>query len=90
MSFSLATFLSNLVPNQHELLEDEIARTEAELETVSNKLQRLVQLRQLNKATETAKEALDNLASEVAAQYQCHEQVFASIEDLKGRLAEAA
>jgi predicted nucleic acid-binding Zn-ribbon protein len=90
MSFSLSTFLSNLVPNQHELLEDEIARTEAELETVSNKLQRLVQLRQLNKDTDAAKEALDNLASEMAVQKQCHEQIFASIEDLKGRLAEAA
>jgi predicted nucleic acid-binding Zn-ribbon protein len=90
MSYSLATFLANLVPNQHELLEDEIARTEAELETVSNKLRRLVQLRQLNKDTEAAKEALDNLASEMAAQNQCHEQIFASIEDLKGRLAEAA
>jgi hypothetical protein len=90
MSFSLATFLSNLLPNQHELLEDEIARTEAELETVTNKLRRLVQLRQLNKDTEAAKEALDNLAPEMAAQNQCHEQIFASIADLKGRLAEAA
>jgi predicted nucleic acid-binding Zn-ribbon protein len=90
MSFSLATFLSKLVPNQHELLEEEIARTEAELETVSNKLQRLVQLSQLNKDTEAAREALNNLATEVAAQNECHEQIFASIEDLKGRLAKAA
>jgi predicted nuclease with TOPRIM domain len=71
MSFNLATFLSKLVPNQHEL-------------------QRLVQLRQLNNDTEAAREALDNLATEVAAQNECHEQIFASIEDLKGRLADAA
>ena len=55
MSFSLAT----LIPNEHELLEDEIARTEEELDAVSNKLQRLVQLRQLGQDTEAAKEALD-------------------------------
>jgi hypothetical protein len=42
MNVSLAT----LVPNEQELLDDEIARTEAELEAVSNKLQRLIQLRQ--------------------------------------------
>ena len=90
MSFSLTTFLANLVPNQHELLDDEIARTEAELETVSNRLQRLTQLRQLTADTDAAKEVLDKLPSEMAAQEQCHEQIFASIEDLKGRLAEAA
>jgi hypothetical protein len=44
----------------------------------------------LNKDTAAAKEALDNLASEVAAQKQCQEQIFASIEVLKGRLDEAA
>jgi Skp family chaperone for outer membrane proteins len=86
MNFSLAT----LVPDERQLLEDEIARTEAELEAVSNKLQRLIQLRQLSKDTEAAKEALDKLASEVAAQKQCQEQIFASIEVFKGRLAEAA
>lgn len=90
MSFSVAAFLANLVPNQHELLDDEIARTEAELEAVSNKLQRLTQLRQLGADTDAAKEVLDKLVSEMAAQQQCHEQIFASLEDLKGRLAEAA
>jgi hypothetical protein len=86
MNVSLAT----LVPSEHEFLEDAIARTEAELEAVSNKLQRLIQLRQLSKDTEAAKEALSKLASEVAAQKQCQEAIFASIEVLKGRLAEAA
>jgi uncharacterized protein YydD (DUF2326 family) len=86
MNVSLAT----LVPNEQELLDDEIARTEAELETVSNKLQRLTELRQLSADTDAAKEALDKLALEMAAQEQCHEPIFASIEDLKGRLAEAA
>ena len=56
MSFSLAT----LIPNEHELLEDEITRTEAELDAVSNKLQRLVQLRQLGQDTEAAKERSTN------------------------------
>jgi hypothetical protein len=86
MSFSLAT----LIPNEHELLEDEIARTEEELDAVSNKLQRLVQLRQLGQDTEAAKEALDKLASEIVAQKQCHEQIAASVDILKTRLAEAA
>jgi hypothetical protein len=91
MSFSLAAFLANLVAtNQPELLDDEIARTEEELETVSNKLQRLIQLRQLSKDTEAAKEALDILASEMTAQNQCHEQIAASLEVLKTQLAEAA
>ncbi len=86
MTFTLAT----LVPNEHELLDDEIARTQAELEAVSSKLQRLIQLRQLSKDAEAAKEALDKLASQAAAQKQCQEQIFASIEVLKGQLAEAA
>jgi hypothetical protein len=30
--------LASLVPNEHEFLDDEIARTEAELEAVNNKL----------------------------------------------------
>jgi hypothetical protein len=76
MSFSLATFLANLVAtNPPELLDDEIARTEAELETIRNKLQRLTQLRQVSKDTQVAKEALDKLASEMAAQNQFHEQI---------------
>ena len=54
--------LGILVPHEPELLEDEIVRTEGELEAVSNKLQRLTQLRQLSKDTEVAKEALDKLA----------------------------
>ncbi len=94
MSFSLATLAPNmkfaLVPNKQELLEEEIARTEAELEAVSNKLQRLIQLRQLSHDTEAAKEALNNLASEIVAQTQCHEQIAASLEVLKTQLAEAA
>jgi hypothetical protein len=77
-------------PHEPELLEDEIVRTEAELEAVSNKLQRLTQLRQLSKDTEVAKEALDKLASEMAAQNLCHEQIAASLEVLKTQLAEAA
>jgi len=83
MNVSLAT----LVPHEPELLEDEIVRTEAELEAVSNKLQRLTQLRQLSKDTEVAKEALDKLASEMAAQNLCHEQIAASLEVLKTQLA---
>lgn len=83
MSFSL----DDLILNEHELLEHEIVRTEAELEAVSNKLQRLIQLRQLSEATEAATEALDKLASRAAAQKQSHEQIFASIEELTGRLA---
>ena len=91
MSFSLATFLANLVAtNPPELLDDEIARTEAELETIRNKLQRLTQLRQVSKDTQVAKEALDKLASEMAAQNQFHEQIAASLENLKTLLAEAA
>jgi len=90
MSFSLTTFLANLVPTQHELLDDEIARTEEELETVSNKLQRLTQLRQLSADTDAAKEVLDKLALEMAAQEQCHDQIAASLEALKTQLAEAA
>ena len=86
MNVSLAT----LVPDEHEFLDDEIARTEAELEAVSNKLRRLIQLRLLSKDTDAAKEALDNLATEVVAQKQCQEKIFASIEVLKGRLNEAA
>jgi hypothetical protein len=86
MNVSLAT----LVPHEPELLEDEIVRTEAELEAVSNKLQRLTQLRQLSKDTEVAKEALDKLASEMAAQNLCHEQIADSLEVLKTQLAEAA
>jgi hypothetical protein len=73
MNVSLAT----LVPNEQELLDDEIARTEAELEAISNKLQRLIQLRQLNKDAEAAKEALGKLASEIAGQKQCQEEIFA-------------
>jgi hypothetical protein len=84
MNFSLAT----LVPNDHQLLDDEIARAEAELEAVSNKLQRLIQLRQLSQNTEAAKETLGKLASEADAQKHCHDEIFASIEVLKGRLAE--
>ena len=85
----MSTSLATLVPNEHEHLEDEIARTKAELEAVSNKLKRLIQLRQLSEATEAATEALDKLASRAAAQKQSHEQIFASIEKLTGRLAEA-
>jgi hypothetical protein len=86
MNFSLAT----LVPNEQELLDHEIARTEAELEAVSNKLQRLIQLRQLKEDTEAATQALDKLTSEVASQRQCQEQIFASIEVLKTQLDEKA
>jgi Skp family chaperone for outer membrane proteins len=85
MNFSLAT----LVPDEDEVLRDEIARTEAELEAVSNKLKRLIQLRQLSDDTKAAREVLDKLASQAATQKRCHEQIFASIEVLKGRLAEA-
>jgi hypothetical protein len=53
------------VPNEHEYLDHEIARTEAELDAVSNKLQRLIQLRQLGRDTEAAEDALDKLASEI-------------------------
>ena len=86
MNFSLAT----LVPNERQLLEDEIARTEGELEAVSNKLQRLIQLRQLGQDAEAVKEALDKLTSEIGGQTQCHEQIVASLEVLKTRLDEAA
>ena len=86
MSFSL----DDLILNEHELLEHEIARTEAELDAVSNKLQRLIQLLHLGEDVEAAKEVLDKLASEVASRNQCQEQIFASIEVLKRRLAEAA
>ncbi len=86
MNVSLAT----LVPHEPELLEDEIVRTEAELEAVSNKLQRLIQLRQLGQDTEAAKEALNKLASEIVGQTQCHEQIAASLEVLKTQLVEAA
>ena len=86
MSFSLAT----LIPNEHELLDDEIARTEAELEAVSNKLQRLVQLRQLGQDTDAAKDVLDKLTSKIVAQKPCHEQIATSLEVLKTQLAEAA
>ena len=86
MSFSL----DDLILNEHELLEHEIVRTEAELEAVSNKLQRLIQLLHLGEDVEAAKEVLDKLASEVASRKQCQEQIFASIEVLKRRLAEAA
>jgi hypothetical protein len=65
MNFGLAT----LVPNEHELLDHEIARTEAELDAVSNKLQRLVQLRCLGQDTEAAKEALDKLTSEISQRF---------------------
>ena len=63
MSFEQAT----LVPNEEELLDQEIARTQAELEVVNNRLQRLIQLRRLNEDTEAATQVLDKLASEVAA-----------------------
>ncbi len=86
MSFSL----DDLILNEHELLEHEIARTEAELDAVSNKLQRLIQLLHLGEDVEAAKEVLDKLASQVASRKQCQEQIFASIEVLKRRLAEAA
>jgi hypothetical protein len=86
MSFSLAT----LVPNGHQILEDEITRTEAELDAVSNKLQRLVQLRQLGQDTDAAKDVLDKLTSEIVAQKPCHEQIATSLEVLKTQLAEAA
>ena len=72
MNFSLAT----LVPDEDEVLRDEIARTEAELEAVSNKLKRLIQLRQLSDDTKAAREVLDKLASQAATQKQCHEQIF--------------
>jgi hypothetical protein len=84
MSFEQAT----LVPNEEELLDQEIARAQAELEVVSNRLQRLIQLRRLNEDTEAATQVLDKLASEVAAQKERQEQVFASIEVLRQRLAE--
>ena len=86
MTFSQAT----LVPDEHELLDDAIARTEAELEAVSNRLQRLIQLRQLSEDTNTAKEALDKLASPAAARKQSHELISASIEVLKRRLTDEA
>ena len=86
MSFEQAT----LVPNEEELLDQEITRTQAELEVVSNRLQRLIQLRRLNEDTEAATQVLDKLASEVAAQKERQEQVFASIEVLRQRLAEMA
>ena len=86
MSFKQAT----LVPNEEELLDQEIARTQAELEVVSNRLQRLIQLRRLNEDTEAATQVLDKLASEVAAQKERQEQVFASIGVLRQRLAEMA
>ena len=86
MSFKQAT----LVPNEEELLDQEIARTQAELEVVSNRLQRLIQLRRLNEDTEAATQVLDKLASEVAAQKERQERVFASIEVLRQRLAEMA
>jgi len=86
MSFSL----DDLILNEHELLEHEIARTEAELDAVSNKLQRLIQLLHLGEDVEAAKEVLDKLASGVASRKQCQERIFASIEVLKRRLAEAA
>ena len=84
MSFKQAT----VVPNEEELLDQEIARTQAELEVVNNTLQRLIQLRRLNEDTEAATQVLDKLASEVAAQKERQEQVFASIEVLRQRLAE--
>ena len=84
MSFKQAT----LVPNEEELLDQEIARTQAELEVVNNTLQRLIQLRRLNEDTEAATQVLDKLASEVAAQKERQERVFASIEVLRQRLAE--
>jgi hypothetical protein len=43
-----------LILNEHELLEHEIARTEAELDAVSNKLQRLIQLLHLGEDVEAA------------------------------------
>ena len=86
MSFKQAT----VVPNEEELLDQEIARTQAELEVVSNRLQRLIQLPRLNEDTEAATPVLDKLASEVAAQKERQEQVFASIEVLRQRLAEMA
>jgi len=82
MSFSL----DDLILNEHELLEHEIARTEAELDAVSNKLQRVIQLLHVGEDVEAAKEVLDKLASEVASRKQCQEQIFASIEVLKRRL----
>jgi uncharacterized protein YydD (DUF2326 family) len=87
---SVSFSLDALILNEHELLEHEIARTEAELDAVSNKLQRLIQLLHLGEDVEAAKEVLDKLASEVASRKQCQEQIFASIEVLKRRLAEAA
>jgi len=63
MSFEQAT----LVPNEEELLDQEIARAQAELEVVSNRLQRPIQLRRLNEDTEAATQVLDKLASDVAA-----------------------
>jgi len=86
MSFKQAT----VVPNEEELLDQEIARTQAELEVVNNTLQRLIQLRRLNEDTEAATQVLDKLASEVAAQKERQEQVFASIGVLRQRLAEMA
>ena len=86
MSFKQAT----VVPNEEELLDQEIARTQAELEVVSNRLQRLIQLPRLNEDTEAATPVLDKLASEVPAQKERQEQVFASIGVLRQRLAEMA
>ncbi len=85
MSFSEAT----LVPDEQELLDEAIARAEADLQALSGKLQRLIQLRQLKMDTEAAKQLLDNLASEVTAQKRYHDQIFASLEVLKGRLPAA-
>jgi chromosome segregation ATPase len=86
MNFSLAT----LVPNDQVSLDNEIARTEAELEAVSNRLQRLIQLRQLGEDIETAKGVLDKLTSEIVSQNDCHEQIAASIAVLKTKLDDAA
>jgi hypothetical protein len=86
MNFSLAT----LVPDEQLSLDQEIARTEAELEAVSNKLQRLIQLRQLGEDITTAKGVLDKLTSEIVSQNHCHEQIAASIEVLKTKLDEKA
>ncbi len=85
MAFNEAT----LVPDEQEPLDDAIARTEADLQALSDKLQRLIQLRELRTDTEAAKELLDNLASEMTAQKRYHDQIFASLEVLKGQLPEA-
>jgi hypothetical protein len=65
-------------------------RGQTELAAVSNRLQRLIQLRQLGEDIETAKGVLDKLTSEILSQNDCHEQIAASIAFLKTKLDDAA